>query len=141
MDNPGLPDALWANLDGRLWHATSREGLRGIVADKAITVGFSDRYLGSFARNQGSVSLFDFGPTSKDYPNQFNNWIGWLGRQQNTKVAVWLEIDRERVNQSLLDAKATREAVNALIARRHDLAPVIPPFLSRVCSGFALCGL
>ncbi len=111
MDNPGLPEALWSQLDGRLWHATRRDGLHGIVADKEIRVAVGNRYVGSFCRNQGSVSLLDFGPTSEDIPNQFHNWCGWLGHL--------LEIDRESVLESLMDAKAAREAWKRLMDQRH----------------------
>ena len=119
LDNPGLPEALWSQLDGRLWHATKRDGLHGIVANKEIGVAIGNRYVGSFCRNQGGVSLFDFGPTSEDIPNQFHNWCGWFGHQQGARVAVWLEIDRIGVRESLLDAKATREALRMLMDRRR----------------------
>ncbi len=117
--NPGLPEDLWSHLDGRLWHATSRDGLHGIVADNEIRVAVGNRYVGSFCRNQGSVSLFDFGPASEDIPNQFHNWCGWLGHQQGTRIAVWLEIDRANVLESLMDAKAAREACRLLMDQRH----------------------
>ncbi len=119
MDNPGLPEALWSHLDGLLSHATWRDGLQGIVADKEIRLVVGKRYGVSFCRNQGGVSLFDFGPTSEDIPNQFHNWCGWFGHQQATRVAVWLEIDRASVLESLMDAKATREAWKLLMDQRH----------------------
>ena len=82
-------------------------------------VAFGDRYAGSFSRNLGGVSLFDFGPASEDVPNQFNNMCGWFGHQQNARVAVWLEIDRASVLESLMDAKAAREAWKRLMDQRH----------------------
>ena len=118
MDNPGLPEALWSHLDRRLWHATARDGLHGIIADKEIGVAVCDRYVGSFSRNQGGVSLFDFGPASEDVPNQFHNWCGWFGQQQCTRVAVWLEIDRASVLENLLDAEQTRKAWHRMIDQR-----------------------
>jgi len=60
VDNPGLPDALWSVLDGGLWHATSSEGLQGIMSDRAIRI-VGNRYASSFCRAANSVSLFDFG--------------------------------------------------------------------------------
>ncbi len=101
---------MWAHLDGRLWHATARDDLHGIIADEEIRVAVGDRYAGSFSRNLGGVSLFDFGPASEDVPNQFHNWCGWFGHQQEARVAVWLEIDRASVLESLMDAKVAREA-------------------------------
>ncbi len=110
LDNPGLLEDLWEHLDGRLWHATARDDLHGIIADEEIRVAVGDRYVGSFSRNLGGVSLFDFGPASEDVPNQFHNWCGWFGHQQEARVAVWLEIDRASVLESLMDAKVAREA-------------------------------
>ncbi len=120
MDNPGLPEALWSHIDGRLWHATKCDALRSIVAHKEIRVAIGNRYVGSFCRNQGSVSLFDFGPASEDIPGQFHNWCGWFGHQQGARVAVWLEIDRASVREGLLDAKATREALELFMDQRRD---------------------
>ena len=120
MDNPGLPEALWSHIDGRLWHATECEGLRGIVADEEIKVAFGNRYLGSFCRNQQGVSLFDFGPASEDVENQFHNWCGWFGSQQDTRVAVWLEIDRTSVRDSLMDAGEAREVWHRIIDKRVE---------------------
>lgn len=110
MDNPGLPDALWSQIDGRLWHATDRAGLEGIVARREIKAGFGKRYTNSFCRNQGSVCLFDFGPQSEDVTGQFANWSGWFGHQQNSRVAIWLEIDRDMVQGCLQDASEARQA-------------------------------
>ena len=119
MDNPGLPKALWSQIDGRLWHATACEGLHGIINDREIRAAVGNRYVGSFCRNQGYVSLFDFGPASDDNSSQFNNWSRWLGHEQGTSVAVWLEIDRARVHERLMDPKATREALKQLMDQRR----------------------
>ena len=118
MDNPVLPEALWSHLDGRLWHATCRDGLQGIVADKEIRVAVGNRYVGSFCRNQGSVSIFDLGAAQEDIQKQFRKLCEWFGHQQGTRVAVWLEIDRANVLESLMDAKAAREAWHLMIDQR-----------------------
>lgn len=118
MENPGLPEALWSELDGRLWHATDRYGLRGIVERGRILANVDHGYVGSFCRHQGGVSLFDFGPVSEDVPNQFTNWCGWLGHQQKARVAVWLEIDRVAVRENLLDAGEARARWNDLVDQR-----------------------
>ena len=119
MDNPGLPEGLWSHLDGRLWHATSRDGLRGIIADEEIRVAVGERYVGSFCRNQDGVSLFDLGPTSENLPSQFDNMCGWFGHQQGTRFAVWLEIDRASVLKTLVDAKAVRESWRLIMEERR----------------------
>jgi hypothetical protein len=105
LDNPGLPQSLWATLDGRLWHATGAKGFAGIVSDGEIRV-FRERYNNSLCKMLDGVSLMDFGSSAIDYPNQFNNWWGWFGHQQGCRVAIWLEIDRRAVTQALLDAGA-----------------------------------
>ena len=118
MKNPGLPAPLWSHLDGQLWHATDCDGLHGIIAENEIKVGFGNRYIGSFCRNQGGVSLFDFGPTAENVANQENNMKGWFGHQQNARVSVWLEIDRASVLNNLIDAKEAREAWHLLLDKR-----------------------
>jgi hypothetical protein len=105
MNNPGLPPTLWAALDGRLWHATGPSELAGILADGEIRI-FGNRYANSLSKAYGAVSLFDFGPSASDC-DQFMNWVGWMGHQQKSRVAVWLEIDRARVSGNLCDAEAT----------------------------------
>jgi hypothetical protein len=112
MKNPGLPEILWQQLAGRLWHATDRIGLNGIISDGEIKVAFGSRYRGAFCRHQDSVSLFDFGPAAVDIPGQFSNWSGWFGAQQEAAISIWLEIDRASVLRSLSDAGDTRLAWN-----------------------------
>ena len=36
--------------------------------------------------------------------NQFNNWHGWLGYQQDARVAIWLAIDRRAAVENVIDA-------------------------------------
>jgi hypothetical protein len=105
VNNPGLSPALWAALDGRLWHATGPSEFAGILADGEIRV-FANRYLNSLCKAYGAVSLLDFGPSATDC-DQFNNWVGWMGHQQKSRFAVWLEIDRAAVSPNLYDAEAT----------------------------------
>lgn len=108
MRNPGLPERLWAVLDGRLWHATGPGALKGILADGEIRI-VGDRYGNSFCRQLGCVALLDFGPTAVDDWGQFNNWSGWFGDQQQARVAVWLEIDRRAAAENVIDAGALHQ--------------------------------
>jgi hypothetical protein len=100
--NPGLPSELWELLNGKLWHATGRSQLDGIIRDGEIRI-FRNRYNNSVCKAHEAVSLFDFGPSASDH-HQFDNWAGWLGHQQKSRVAVWLEIDRQRISEYLYDA-------------------------------------
>lgn len=104
MDNPGLPDNLWNELDGGLWHATNKSGVSGIVETQKIRVSSANRYTNSFCRCMGAVSLFDFGTNSRSDDLQFTNWSGWFGYQQDEPFAIWLRIDRDLVGEKLLDA-------------------------------------
>ena len=105
MNNPGLPERLWEVLNGRLWHATALDGLKGILADGEIRI-VGDRYANSFCRHLGCVALLDFGPTAVDDWGQFKNWSGWFGNQQKARVAVWLEINRRAAAENVIDAGA-----------------------------------
>ena len=111
MDNPGLPDPLWRALDGRLWHATGPDGLAGILRDREIAIT-GDRYQSSLCRSLNCVALFDFGPTAVDTGNQFDNWSGWFGYQQNTRVAIWLELDRVATAANVIEAGEMRKIWN-----------------------------
>ena len=117
MENPGLPTALWTVLDTRLWHATTPAGMEGIFATSEIRIT-GDRYSNSLCRSLGGICLFDFGPAAEDVANQFNNWIGWFGHQQDCRVPIWIEIDRGAVNANLLDAGEARAHARANLSKR-----------------------
>jgi hypothetical protein len=111
MVNPGLPETLWAVLRWRVWHATDIQGLAGILAHGFIRVSQSERYTSSFCRRADCVSLFDFGPGASDQSEaDFSNWSGWFGYQQASACAIWLQIDRNRIADSLMDPEAVRAA-------------------------------
>jgi hypothetical protein len=111
MLNPGVPQALWSVLDGGLWHATDMRGLSGILADDCIRVSVADRYLNSLCRCMQAVSLFDFGPGSRDQNDpEFSNWYGWFGNQHLGRVVFWLQIDRNMVTRNLMESPAVLEA-------------------------------
>lgn len=118
MLNPGLPETLWSRLDRRLWHATERKSLSGIISDGEIRVGVGVRYRNSFCRCQDAVSLFDFGPTAVDDWGQFKNWDGWFGHQQESRTAIWLEIDRTKAIDHLLDARAAHKKSRETLHRQ-----------------------
>src|SRR5216683_894636 len=110
MINPGLPESLWAELNGGLWHATGHQGLAGIVADGFIRVG--DRYHNSICRRREAVSLFDFGPDALDQDDlMFTNWYSWLGSENDGRSAIWLEIDRKQSADKLMSQKTLLDFV------------------------------
>ncbi len=107
MDNPGLPNTLWSVLSGGLWHATGKKQLNSIFETQCISI-VAGRYNNSFCKSLGSVSLFDFGPSATDKSGQFKNWYGWFGKEQGSRVVVWLRIDRQLAERNLLDAEEAR---------------------------------
>ena len=121
MDNSGtnrehdVPNALWAVLSGHRWHATSLDGLRGIVHSGAIEIrpGYN-----GLCKSLGAVSLFDFGPTAVDIKSG-GHWTEWCGFQQaaservvgvpQKRVGVWLRVRDDYADDRLIDAASLRE--------------------------------
>lgn len=103
-----IPTLLWAELDGRLWHATSPARLAEIVREGEISPSAERDHQGSFSDSIGAISLFDFGSSAIDHANQFRNVVGWLGDHQKSRTAIWLELDRGQLGENFLDAKAAR---------------------------------
>lgn len=109
MPTADLPPALWQRLNGRLWHATTRTGLSGIISSGAIKPAIGDRYVCSFCRTHSGICLFDFGDTATSVESQFGNWNEWLGSPHKTEVVLWLDIDREGVLANLWNAEQARQ--------------------------------
>ena len=113
MQNPYLPERLWAQLEGRLWHATDLAGLEGIVRDGCIRVSTAARYKNSFCRQRGCVSMFEFGPGSRDQSEfEASNWAGWFGNQLEGLSVIWIEIDRSQVAGQLTPPNRVSELWN-----------------------------
>ena len=110
-----IPDALWAVLTGHRWHATSLDGLRGVVHSGAIEIrpGYN-----GLCKSLGAVSLFDFGPTAVDIKSG-GHWTQWCGTEQASstrlagapqkQVGVWLRVRDDYTNDRLIDAAALRK--------------------------------
>ena len=103
--------------EGRLWHATGPRGLPSIVEDGEIWIGVVDRYKNALTRKLGCVSLFDCGPAAGKGMNAENlrfsiiNMNGWLSGARipgGPRGVVWLEVDRARLRERLIDAAAMR---------------------------------
>ena len=121
MDNSGtnrehdVPDALWAVLSGHRWHATSLDGLHGIVHSGAIEIrpGYN-----GLCKSLNAVSLFDFGPAAVDIKSGAH-WTQWCGFEQASsarmagvpqrKIGVWLRLRDDYADDRLIDATALRE--------------------------------
>ena len=106
MKDPGCGAEAWEILDGKLWHATSVQGLRGILAERCIRPG--TRYKSSFVQAKGWVSLFDFGTSATDNSGQFGNWCGWFGFAHEANLSIWIEIDRNEGKGGIVEAEELR---------------------------------
>ena len=102
MKDPGCGAEAWEIVDGKLWHATSVLGLRGILAKRCISPG--TRYKSSFVQARGWVSLFDFGPSATDESGQFGRWCPWFGAEHDSKLSVWIEVSRNEVKERIFEA-------------------------------------
>ena len=92
-------------------------GLRGIVDSGEIRIT-GKRYENSLCRHLKCVSLFDFGATAVDDWGQFRNWRGWFGYQQDERVAIWLEIDRQATTDNVYDAGTLHQLSKNFLAKR-----------------------
>ena len=117
MNDPGCGAEAWEILDGKLWHATSVLGLRGILAKRCIRPG--GRYKSSFVQAREWVSLFDFGPSSTDESGQFGRWSPWFGAEHDAKLSVWIEVDRNEGKERIVDAEGLRLMWHEEMARRR----------------------
>ena len=88
------------------------------MEDGEIRIGVVDRYKNAFTRKLGCVSLFDFGPaagkgmTAENLRFSIMNMHGWLSGTRipgGSRGVVWLEVDRARVCERLIDPTAMRE--------------------------------
>ena len=109
-NNPGrpeLPEKLWNMLHGRLWHATGLRGLEAIMEEGQIKI--RKEWRNSLCHDLGCVCLFDFGSSFVNTSEKYEKWRGWFGCQQQSAVAVWLEIDRFIAGDNILDAGEIRQ--------------------------------
>ena len=118
MQDPGCGLAAWGVLKGRLWHATSLDGFRGIWRDGFVKPG--NGHKGSFAGARRWVSLFDFGLSARDEWGQWKNWAPWFGATHDAGLSVWLEIDREAGGDSVVEAESLRLLWREEINRRVE---------------------
>ena len=124
MKDPGCGAETWEILDGELWHATSVLGLSGILAKRCIRPG--TRYKSSFVQASGWVSLFDFGPSATDESGQFGHWCPWFGAEHDSKLSVWIEVNRNEVKERIVEAEDLRLMWHGEMARRRREGEIGP---------------
>lgn len=134
MKNLGIHEPLWQELNTRVWHATTLEGLEGIIRDGEIILGVGNRYRGSFCLSKNYVSLFDFVTEEETMPNP--SWVSWLGEQRGDKrVSIWLEVDHESAGDKFINAtELCREWTEELDSRTTGTG-IEEPFQSLLFSG------
>ena len=110
--NPGIYPALWSRLLGRVWHVTKLFDLGSILADGAIKPRMGT-YEGGFCRRQNGVSVFDFRVAPRDVGASHHNWGRWLNIEAKARIAVWLRIDHDGRQESLITPPDTWTAFEA----------------------------
>ena len=125
-------------LSGHRWHATSADGLRGIVEHGAVKVCTC---FNSFCKSIDAISIFHFGPTAEDCETTCQHWSPWCGKHQadplglgqpaGKQVGVWLRIRDVYQGLQLIDPQALWErSYNELASTpsgaRVNLSQIIP---------------
>ena len=125
-------------LSGHRWHATSADGLRGIVDHGAIKVC---TFFNSFCKSIGAVSIFHFGPTAKDCETTRQHWSPWCGKHQadplgighpvGKQVGIWLRIRDVYQGPQLIEPltlcqRSYNELKSAPPGARVNLSQIIP---------------
>jgi hypothetical protein len=96
---------LVGRLDGRLWHATDKSELIGILSDGMIRPDAPPRHANGFSRSIGAISMFDFAEADTAIPRGTAHWSEWMRPDGLTRY--WLEIDREAATGQLRDTAQT----------------------------------
>lgn len=132
-----LRSIVLAELRGGLWHTTHRDRYASILADGSILpepgLPDSDRWKASegrefwtYVRILGGVSLFDmsqFDPEtySQEYP--LCSWTEFIPFRNDWEHAVWIEIDRAAVANSVILASDLLSRWKKEEACRHTIMP------------------
>lgn len=94
------------------------------------------RYQGGFTYSIGAVSLLDLGSAATPMASQVDNMVAWIGGQQNGASAVWIEINREKLDpQCFFDATAARARFNEVGIGTNFIAGLEAYHLGRVPTG------
>jgi hypothetical protein len=88
-----IDSSLLDQLDGGLWHATSKSRWIAILQDGAIRPDADADFSNGFCRSIGAVSLFDLSQSDDAAPDRATPWYDWLNlRDQESRFLI--EIDR-----------------------------------------------
>lgn len=122
----------------RLWHSTSIDRFEGILKDGAIRpepdIPDSARWCASkgpkhypFVRTLGGVSLFDFSdfnPT--EYGKRYSaSWHSFVPDSYGGGNSVWVEVNRQLVQGSLIEGKDLVSKWKTEEAYGHNIMPII----------------
>lgn len=124
---------------GSLWHSTSIERYISIIKSGAILVepdipdserwgtGHGEKHY-PFVRHIGGVSLFDFDNFnwinySKKY--ELSSWRAFIPKQKDWAYTVWLEIDKEKIKDNLIQGDALLKKWKNENKFSHNIMPLI----------------
>ncbi|HMK30913.1 MAG TPA: hypothetical protein VK473_14615 [Terriglobales bacterium] len=125
-----------AELHGGLWHTTHPDRFKQILASGAILPdpGFSNwKATGGedccpYARKLGGISLFDFeqfDPESYQQKYPLSSWDTFVPCLEKWSSAVWIEIDREKVEPNLISRFNLVDKWKSDEAYKHNFMPEI----------------
>ena len=136
-------DAL-KTLQGKLWHTTSKSRFEGIREYGSILVNPPENLVPNgerwhtgegpihypCVRYLGGVSLFDFHdfcPDTYDHEYPSSTWQTFVPicSQCGWDSAVWLEIDREKVSDTLISGEKLLKTWDEDKLHGHNLMPII----------------
>ena len=134
-----LREKLLEILDGGLWHTTSEERYQSIIRSGAILpnpdIPDSERWKTSqgekyhpYVRILGGVSLFDFNNFD---PHEYSeicpssSWREFVPYRTNWGSAVWIEIDRDKIQDRIIPPDALWDRC----VRENCLQHTVMPFL------------
>jgi len=100
-----ISSPLLERLNGRLWHATSADGLSGILHDRAIRADAATKHSTAYVRSIGGVSLFDLAEPDIGIHPVAAHWSDWL--RDRTGTPYWLEVDRAAVADQFIGTRET----------------------------------
>jgi len=125
-----------AELHGGLWHTTHPDHFKQILASGGILPdpgvsnwkAIGDEDCCSYAHKLGGVSLFDFeqfDPESYQQRYRLSSWDTFVPYLEKWGGAVWIEIDREKVESNLISRFDLVDKWNSDGAHKHNFMPEI----------------
>lgn len=150
-DGEELREKLLEILNGGLWHTTSEERYQSIIKSGAIlpnpNIPDSERWKTSrgeeyhpYVRILEGVSLFDFQNFDPDEYSQefsFSSWTEFVPYRTIWGSAVWIEIDRDKIQDKIIPPDILWERCYREKALQHTVMPYLEAgYIEKILVGF-----